>query len=408
MKKYILFALSILILTFCGCSSFSFETETTISPEEEQNTTLSVGFSNAESKIEEALTLEELEIWQNPYEKYRSSVMYDSLPEKKQSAYRAIEYAMTKSYKYIFFDTDMGMSTKEAADIVEYLAFDSPLLEQNLLQISYISTEFYDRVMSDGSTKQIMIHGPCVSVPNFTEELWSKKLLAIKEAEKIYSTLDIYGTQAERAESVYRYLAKNVEYIPYENDRGYYEGDLASFLYDAFINKKTHCDGFSNALALLFELAGLEQVEKVGDGHTWNCVKIDGNWYNCDATAGNFIPEESETEGAGLFFAFGDFMQDSRPYYYAKYPDCPKSLYMQPDAFIISDKDSNFYSSLYNGFVSHSKQWSLIVLDEFDYDSVKSTVRRLVNRTGVSVFIAYNTVIDDKTFIFVYRNGYLK
>ena len=65
-------------------------------------------------------------------------------------------------------------------------------------------------------------------------------------------------------------------------------------------------------------------------GHTWNCVKLDGVWYNCDATAESWIPKKSTSMGAGLFFAFSDQLVAYEQKWSDKYPACEKSYYMNP------------------------------------------------------------------------------
>lgn len=416
MKKYIIFLLILVISALCGCTILEEPTEPTEPPEptlsveeieKEENAVPRIGFSTTDSNIEEIFTVEELRSWQNPYEKYRSCVMFDTLSETEKTAYRAIEYAMANCYQYTYFDYRLGISVEDAEEAVRYLALDSPLLEQNLFNVAYRSTEFYDKTLPDGSVIKIMNHGACVSVKNFRKDLWDQKLIAVEEAEKILASLNLQGTQAENAEAIYRYVAQNTTYDPYKTEFGSYTGDLASFLYDTIVNKESHCDGFTNALALFFELAGFEQVEKIGDGHTWNCVKIDGTWYNCDATAGSFIPADSDTRGAGLFFAYADYLQNSKPLYRDKYPVCEEGLYMQADGFLSSEDDDDFFDALYDGLADHDYEWSFVILDSFDYDNAEYTLRQVVYYTDTSLMINYFDVIDGKTVLLIYAEDYI-
>ena len=413
MKKYIIFLLILVISALCGCAILEEPTEPpepTLSVEEiekEENAVPRIGFSTTDDNIEEIFTIEELQAWENPYEKYRSSVIFDTLSETEKTAYRAIEYAMANCYQYTYFDYRLGISVEDAEDAVRYLALDSPLLEQNLFNIAYRSTEFYDKTLPDGSVIKIMNHGACVSVKNFRKDLWDQKLLAIEEAEKILASLNLQGTQAENAEAIYRYVAQNTTYDPYKTEFGSYTGDLAPFLYDTLMNKKSHCDGFSNALALLFEMAGFEQVEKIGNGHTWNCVKIGDAWYNCDATADELIPAYSEDWGAGLMFAYGDYLQNSKVMYADKYPVCEEGLYMQADGFMTSAKDDAFFDSLYDGLAEHDYEWGLTVLDSFDYDNAEYTLRQLSYYTGIDLICTYFEIADGKTALLVCAKDFI-
>ncbi len=375
---------------------------------EQEQAIVKIGFSTELTNIHKCLTIEELEEWENPYEKYRCSVMYDSLEEYEKVAYRAMEYAMANNYKFIYMDNRTKINSENGYDIVRFLSFDSPLLEQNIIYSSWEnSTGYYYKRIAEQDVR-IPLEGTVLYISNFTEIVMNKKLEALKEAEKIFATFDTSLSQRELAEVIYRYIAENIEYLSYDNKYGYYAGDLAPFLYDAFINKKTHCDGFTNSMALLFVLAGFEQVEKTSVDHTWNCVKIDGKWYNCDGTASNMIPKKDTTVGAGLYFAFGDCFQEATPDFEDKYPECPESLYMKPDAFLSSHKDSNFFDEAYNGFKAHDKKWTLLIFDEFDYDSAKKDLRKLANRSGKSVFIHTFAVADGKTALLIVKDGFLQ
>ncbi|MBQ5321165.1 MAG: hypothetical protein J6K88_03790 [Oscillospiraceae bacterium] len=376
----------------------------------QQQSIVKIGFSNHEPEnedlIETVLTIKELQAWKNPYEQYRSSVIYNTLTSDEKLVYRALEYALVNSYRYTHIDYRIPVSENTVDNIIEYLSLDSPLLEQNLLYSTFSQTAFYYHKAPDGRTVKVRQRGISISVSNFSKELWDKKMLALEEAKKVYESLNTGGTQIELAERLYRYVAQNIVYFSYVNEKNWYKGDLAPFLYDAFINKKTHCDGFSNALALLFSLAGFEHVEKsdcmnVEVGHTWNCVKLDGIWYNCDGTAGEWIPQNSKTMGSGLYFAFGDYMEESIPDHDDRMPDCSQSLYMQPDGFLPSCNDPSFYNIIYNGFAAHQQEWALVVVDEYSESAFRKQLQRLANAYSTSIYFNKIDVKDDKTVLLI-------
>ena len=57
------------------------------------------------------------------------------------------------------------------------------------------------------------------------------------------------------------------------------------------------CDGFTKALQLIYDKAGIESIIVLGtlDGnpHAWNLVKIEDNWYNVDITSSRSILSET-------------------------------------------------------------------------------------------------------------------
>jgi hypothetical protein len=61
-----------------------------------------------------------------------------------------------------------------------------------------------------------------------------------------------------------------------------------STTYDILVNKTAVCEGYALAAYRLFTDAGLEcriiTGKGNGEGHAWNIVKVDGEWYNIDLT----------------------------------------------------------------------------------------------------------------------------
>lgn len=59
-------------------------------------------------------------------------------------------------------------------------------------------------------------------------------------------------------------------------------------IYGFFVNKKAVCSGYAPAAKLLLNLTGIESITvngtSKGEGHMWNAVKIDNNWYQLDVT----------------------------------------------------------------------------------------------------------------------------
>lgn len=94
--------------------------------------------------------------------------------------------------------------------------------------------------------------------------------------------------------------------------------------YGAFVNKYAVCDGYSKAYQYLLNKAGIDSHIAIGwskgEGHAWNLVKLDGEWYYTDVTW-----DDSEY---GIFYEYfnittellkEDHELDSSAY---KMPDC--------------------------------------------------------------------------------------
>lgn len=86
-------------------------------------------------------------------------------------------------------------------------------------------------------------------------------------------------TDADKAMAVYYYLAKNTVY---QNSKDCHTG------YDVLVNHSGVCDGFANAYALALNTLGIDcvVVSNYTRDHSWNMVRLGGQWYLCDLTNG--------------------------------------------------------------------------------------------------------------------------
>ena len=86
-------------------------------------------------------------------------------------------------------------------------------------------------------------------------------------------------TEADKAMAVYYYLTKNTVYQKTED---------CHTGYDVLVNHCGVCDGFANAYALALNTLGIDcvVVSNYTRDHSWNMVKLGGQWYLCDLTNG--------------------------------------------------------------------------------------------------------------------------
>ena len=131
-----------------------------------------------------------------------------------------------------------------------------------------------------------------------------KECLALLEqakelaAEAAGTLTDGTMTEREQAEALYRYLTEHVKY-----DRRYYS-DRTSMPYHsqtaigALRDQVAICGGYSHALDLLFEQAGIPCYTVTGtsggENHMWNIARLDGQWLWFDATADRGISPQFE------------------------------------------------------------------------------------------------------------------
>jgi hypothetical protein len=110
----------------------------------------------------------------------------------------------------------------------------------------------------------------------------------------IEEVVDEGMTEYEKEMAIHDYIVLNCEY-DYDN---YLNGCIPMDSYEAYgvlINKTAVCSGYANATAILMNMAGLECKCINGnvstDGHAWNIIKIDGEYYQLDTTWDDPVPD---------------------------------------------------------------------------------------------------------------------
>ena len=107
----------------------------------------------------------------------------------------------------------------------------------------------------------------------------------------------------EKEKYVYDYIFDNCMYDEYTDNSG--------SVYGALIEHKARCEGISKSFMLCMRELGIDCITVVGvplwenngaySNHSWNIVKVDGNWYHVDITADNvsdeFNPDTSPLYG---------------------------------------------------------------------------------------------------------------
>lgn len=102
----------------------------------------------------------------------------------------------------------------------------------------------------------------------------------------ILEVVDTNMTDFEKEVALHDYLVKNVKYYNYVDIENI--PDEKHTAYGALIDKSAVCDGISEAYSLLLDKCGITNIVVTGkleEGHAWNKVLIEGEWYNVDTTS---------------------------------------------------------------------------------------------------------------------------
>ena len=96
----------------------------------------------------------------------------------------------------------------------------------------------------------------------------------------------------EKEKYAYEYIAKHTEYDTTAEDN--------QNILSVFLHGKSVCQGYAKALQYLLQEAGIPCAMVVGeayngDGHAWNLVYLDGNYYHVDVTGGDSALSQNGT-----------------------------------------------------------------------------------------------------------------
>ena len=252
------------------------------------------------------IPVSEIAAYETQYPDCSGTWFRDQLNSEERTIYNAHLYAMEHSWGY--FEMYVTDNETDFTYIRECLSLDSPFLEQNF------NTDGEDAWLWDDGTRI----GFCME--QFTQPRWELKMQALEKCRNIVAALPTDRTQQEDIMLyLYRYVCDSMEYTEYMDG---YDQD---FLYDAVCKGRSNCDGYSNMLSLLYNLAGIECYEAMGSeledpdnateeeleaaaGHTWVVAKVDDTFYNFDPTYEDST-EDFQTDPP-VYFRFSDELVD--------------------------------------------------------------------------------------------------
>ncbi len=365
-----------------------------------------IAFSNGtlfDDSKEIFVEAKELANSETEFSKYNSKFHYNKLTDSEKIIYKALEYAMQESYANILVENDIATDTDQLIKVINYLSLDSPFLEQNIrYETGKFTTSFPVEILGlyDAYAE---FKGYYITIKNFAKELYAKKKLALNRAKEIVSSLSPDLTDTQKAEQLFVYVAKNVEYFDYGDDKN----NVESYLYDALIEKKTHCDGYANAYSLLLTLVGVENFEKTStgteekEGHTWNFVKLNNNWYNVDCVGDTIMSKKPSGMGPGYYFGYSDILQRHIPDFSGIYPVSEEGYYIKINAILPECTATAFFEAAKNGLRKNNKEFALVVLEKYSKTVVDSQIQRLANYFDMDITYFTNNIINDKVAIMI-------
>lgn len=385
-----------IIFSFTGCGLLA-PLQAFVNYEQDQDI-IYVAFYN-EGEENKPIDYREIADYQSVYSVYNSRVMYNKLSPEEQQIYRLFEYAMDKEYTTMFFDSRILEGVERSLDDIMMLyAMDSPMLQQNY---NYSVSETGYTFSYLGELLNFKITGEGFCIENFTPESTKKKKKAVEAAKKVFEKMPKGLNQLEQARFFFRYLTREVQYYDNKLDPGKQHN-----LYDAFVLKKTQCDGFANAFSLLCAMAKIPCVEKISSpknkdeiGHTWNAFCADGVWYNADLALNNDIVELIEDMDIDYSFGFPDSRTREKADMPELFPACTADL-LPVDFMVSSASDPKLVSGLRSGF-KKGKRFIHVGLKKGKLTT--ADLQKIANRLQIDIRILDETV-SGTNYYFIFKD----
>lgn len=160
--------------------------------------------------------------------------------------------------------------------------------------------------------------------------------------------------------------------------------------YGALVNEDAVCNGYAEALQLLFACAGLESQFVVGkaDGidHAWNLVRLDGMWYHVDATWNDPIPDQGKSAIHPYFNVTDEIMEKSHEWDKEKYPvanDMTYNYYVESGSYftdfdhykrqaydVMVENGMEHYEAVVENYAGNEDDMQFIFRNNHNYNSV--------------------------------------
>ena len=221
---------------------------------------------------EKEINKDEILSYTSKYEGASSNYLSKQLGEEALLMYKSLIYAYENQYKEIEYYSSNNDFENEVLKAVHTLKAENPFFDWNdKIDISYTA------MSSKSSGKYYKLENSQADDIQFKEQAYNK-------AKELVASIDNGKSNYDKVAWIYDYIVNNVSYV---DDVSSYLEVSPRYIYDALIEGKTQCSGYADTMTMMCNMAGIETMTVSGEleeGHAWNLVNLDGQFYNCDPT----------------------------------------------------------------------------------------------------------------------------
>ena len=155
------------------------------------------------------------------------------------------------------------------------------------------------------------------------------KELAFMIDEFLYDNISDSMSEYQKERAIHDYIVQNTTYTYVRKKEGF--GSPKYTPYGVLLDHKAVCQGYAEAFELLcaccnikcYVVTGQATNKKGTDGHAWNIVELDGNWYHVDVTWDDPVPEKYQNGISHEYFNVSDeFISQDHEWDRDNYPEC--------------------------------------------------------------------------------------
>lgn len=206
----------------------------------------------------------------------RTCYYYNKLNDEQKTAYRRL-YKAIKNFEE---KCALKVEEPELSDIWTAVSYDNPEMFWASYEYKYL--DYGNKI--EISLEYVMAREEAERI---SADFENKVAEILNEASK-------YETAYEKELFFHDYICLNCVY-----DKETF-GNIGNTAYSVLLNGKSICEGYSKAMQLLLNRAGITNYLVVGNGtsdgtteaHMWNIVELDGKKYHVDTTWDDYDNEE--------------------------------------------------------------------------------------------------------------------